>query len=140
MADARLQWLQDAVSVFGAECKRSLAGPGDHEAAIRGPLEQLFRAVGEHHALREISWHPETRVPHLGVRPDYAVRVDADITGYIEVKRPGKSIDPDTFSGHGKRQWQRLRDLPNLLYTNGTPGASSSTARRLARRSCCPGR
>ncbi|MFH9863021.1 type ISP restriction/modification enzyme [Streptomyces sp. NPDC017202] len=120
MADARLQWLQDAVSEFGAECRRSLAGPGDPEAAIRGPLEQLFRAVGEHHALREISWHPEARIPHLGVRPDYAVRVGADITGYIEVKRPGKSIDPDGFTGHDKRQWQRLRDLPNLLYTNGT--------------------
>ncbi|MEU7403065.1 N-6 DNA methylase [Streptomyces sp. NPDC044948] len=120
MADARLQWLQDAVSAFGAECKRSLAGPGDREAAIRGPLEQLFRAMGKHHALREISWHPETRIPHLGVRPDYAVRVDAQITGYIEVKRPGKSVDPDTFTGHDKRQWQRLRDLPNLLYTNGT--------------------
>ncbi|MFI8950090.1 type ISP restriction/modification enzyme [Streptomyces sp. NPDC053750] len=76
--------------------------------------------MGKHHALREISWHPETRIPHLGVRPDYAVRVDAQITGYIEVKRPGKSIDPDTFTGHDKRQWQRLRDLPNLLYTNGT--------------------
>ncbi|WP_213088093.1 type ISP restriction/modification enzyme [Streptomyces griseoaurantiacus] len=120
MADVRLQWLQDAVSEFGAECKRSLAGPGDREAAIRGPLEQLFHALGKHHALREIGWHPETRIPHLGVRPDYAVRVNAQITGYIEVKRPGKSIDPDTFTGHDRRQWQRLRDLPNLLYTNGT--------------------
>ncbi|WP_051713920.1 type ISP restriction/modification enzyme [Streptomyces sp. NRRL WC-3626] len=120
MTDARLQWLQEAVSAFGAECKRSLAGPGDREAAIRGPLEQLFRVLGKHHALREIGWHPETRIPHLGVRPDYAVRVNAQITGYIEVKRPGKSIDPDTFTGHDRRQWQRLRDLPNLLYTNGT--------------------
>ncbi|MGW7644199.1 type ISP restriction/modification enzyme [Streptomyces bobili] len=67
-----------------------------------------------------MSWHPETRIPHLGVRPDYAVRVDTHVTGYIEVKRPGKNIDPDTFTGHDKRQWQRLRDLPNLLYTNGT--------------------
>ncbi|MGC5036317.1 type ISP restriction/modification enzyme [Streptomyces sp. DT190] len=120
MADARLQWLQEAVSAFGAECKRNLTGPGDREAAIRGPLEQLFRTIAEHHAMAEVSWHPETRIPHLGVRPDYAVRVNADVTGYIEVKRPGKSIDPDSFTGHDKRQWERLRDLPNLLYTNGT--------------------
>ncbi|MEV8592497.1 type ISP restriction/modification enzyme [Streptomyces sp. NPDC052012] len=72
------------------------------------------------HAMDEVSWHPETRIPHLGVRPDYAVRVKADVTGYIEVKRPGKGIDPDSFTGHDKRQWERLRDLPNLLYTNGT--------------------
>ena len=120
MADARLQWLRDAVSAFGAECKRNLSGPGDREAAIRGPLEQLFRTVGEHHALREVTWHPETRIPHLGVRPDYAVRVNGQITGYVEVKRPGKNIDPEGFTGHDRRQWQRLRDLPNLLYTNGT--------------------
>jgi hypothetical protein len=120
MTDARLQWLQKAVSAFGAECKRNLTGPGDREAAIRGPLEQLFRTIAEHHAMAEVSWHPETRIPHLGVRPDYAVRVNADVTGYIEVKRPGKPIDPDCFTGHDKRQWERLRDLPNLLYTNGT--------------------
>ncbi|MFF4018886.1 type ISP restriction/modification enzyme [Streptomyces sp. NPDC001843] len=83
-------------------------------------MEQLFRTMAAHHAMHEVSWHPETRIPHLGVRPDYAVRVNTDVTGYIEVKRPGKSIDPDSFTGHDKRQWERLRDLPNLLYTNGT--------------------
>ncbi|MGW2893937.1 type ISP restriction/modification enzyme [Streptomyces sp. NPDC001212] len=120
MADAHLQWLQDAVSVFGAECKRALAGPGDREAAIRGPLEQLLRTMAVKHAMPEVSWDPETRIPHLGVRPDYAVRVARNVTGYIELKRPDKNIDPDAFTGHDKRQWQRLRDLPNLLYTNGT--------------------
>lgn len=120
MADVRLKWLQEAVSAFGVECKRNLTGPGDREAAIRGPLEQLFRTIAEHHAMAEVTWHPETRIPHLGVRPDYAVRVNAEVTGYIEVKRPGKSIAPDSFTGHDKRQWERLRDLPNLLYTNGT--------------------
>ncbi|MBM4823434.1 MULTISPECIES: type ISP restriction/modification enzyme [Streptomyces] len=120
MGDARLLWLQEAISAFGAECKRNLAGPGDREAAIRGPLEQLFRTMAVHHARDEITWHPETRIPHLGVRPDYAVRVNTDVTGYIEVKRPGKSIDPECFTGHDKKQWERLRDLPNLLYTNGT--------------------
>ncbi|MEU9097418.1 N-6 DNA methylase [Streptomyces sp. NPDC048361] len=120
MADARLQWLQEAVSEFGGACKRNLLGPGDREAAIRGPLEQLFRTIAVHHARPEIGWYPETRIPHLGVRPDYAVRVNQDVIGYIEVKRPEKSIDPASFTGHDKRQWERLRDLPNLLYTNGT--------------------
>ncbi|MEU3449169.1 type ISP restriction/modification enzyme [Streptomyces thermolilacinus] len=80
----------------------------------------MLGTSAKHHALPEVTWHPETRIPHLGVRPDYAVRVNTDITGYIEVKRPGKSIDPGSFTGHDKRQWERLRDLPNLLYTNGT--------------------
>ncbi|GAA0628734.1 hypothetical protein GCM10009535_00040 [Streptomyces thermocarboxydovorans] len=120
MGDARLQWLREAISAFGAACKRNLTGPGDREAAIRGPMEQLFHSIAAHHAMVEVTWHPETRIAHLGVRPDYAVRIDENVTGYIEVKRPGKSIDPETFTGHDKRQWERLRDLPNLLYTNGT--------------------
>ncbi|MER7394887.1 type ISP restriction/modification enzyme [Streptomyces sp. NPDC000151] len=120
MSDARLQWLQEAISLFGAACKRNLAGPGDREAAIRTPLEQLFRTIAAHHAMAEANWHPETRIPHLGVRPDYAVRVGKHVTGYIEVKRPGKGIHPDSFTGHDRKQWERLRDLPNLLYTNGT--------------------
>ncbi|MEV6692177.1 type ISP restriction/modification enzyme [Micromonospora sp. NPDC051196] len=42
------------------------------------------------------------------------------ITGYVEVKAPGKSIDPSGLRGHDRVQWERQRDLPNLLYTNGT--------------------
>ncbi|MDX3239380.1 N-6 DNA methylase [Streptomyces sp. ME03-5709C] len=67
-----------------------------------------------------MTWHDEVAVPELGVRPDYAVRVDGAVNGYIEVKKPGLSVDPETFTGRNKAQWERLRDLPNLLYTNGT--------------------
>lgn len=56
------------------------------------------------------------------MRPDYAITVDGVLTGYVELKAPGKNIDPASFSkkSHEYRQWQRLRNLPNLLYTNGT--------------------
>ena len=56
------------------------------------------------------------------VRPDYAIMVDGVLTGYVELKAPGKNIDPDSFTkkSHEYKQWQRLRNLPNLLYTNGT--------------------
>lgn len=48
--------------------------------------------------------------------------VDGVLTGYVELKAPDKNIDPASFAknGHEYRQWQRLRNLPNLLYTNGT--------------------
>lgn len=48
--------------------------------------------------------------------------VDGVLTGYVELKAPGKNIDPASFGkkSHEYRQWQRLRNLPNLLYTNGT--------------------
>lgn len=97
-----------------------LAGGGGPEAAIRSPLEALLAAVGGHHSLREVTWHDEVSIPELGVRPDYAVQVDGVVSGYIEVKKPSLSVDPESFTGRNKAQWERLRDLPNLLYTNGT--------------------
>lgn len=112
--------LARAVAEFGESCRQRLAGDvGEAEAAIRGPLEQLLRTVGDLHG-RDVVPHGEAPLPGLGVRPDYAIRVDGAIAGYVEVKKPGSRLDPAAFTGHDLRQWQRLRDLPNLLYTNGT--------------------
>lgn len=112
-------WLQEAVSVFGEECRLKLAGPGDREAAIRTPLEILLRAVGEHVGVPAV-FHDEVRDADRRVRPDYGVSVAGAISGYVEVKAPGRSVDPARFTGHDKQQWERQRDLPNLVYTNGT--------------------
>lgn len=112
-------WLREAVSVFGAECKLKLAGPGDAEAAIRAPLEALLRTFGTKIGLSAV-FHDEVRDSERRVRPDYGVSVAGAISGYVEVKAPGHTIDPAKFTGHDKLQWERQRDLPNLIYTNGT--------------------
>jgi hypothetical protein len=112
-------WLASVVSSFGAVCRDKLAGPGDREAAIRAPLEGLLGAVGAHLGVPAV-FHDEVRDTDRQVRPDYGVSVQGAITGYVEVKAPGKPIDPASLTGHDKRQWERQRDLPNLLYTNGT--------------------
>lgn len=109
----------EIVSAFGAATKAKLAGPGDREAAIRAPIERLITDVAAELGLTAVPYD-EVRDTERAVRPDYAIGVDGAITGYIEVKKPGASIDPDTFTGHNLRQWQRQRDLPNLIYTNGT--------------------
>ncbi|WP_017200718.1 type ISP restriction/modification enzyme [Arthrobacter sp. M2012083] len=108
-----------AISAFGEACKAKLAGPGDREAAIRTPLETLLGAYGAAFGLKTV-FHDEVRDVERHVRPDYGVSVNGAITGYVEVKAPGKSINPTEFTGHDKKQWERQRDLPNLLYTNGT--------------------
>ncbi|WP_181786006.1 type ISP restriction/modification enzyme [Streptomyces phytophilus] len=121
MSDGMYDWLHDAVAEFGRSCKAKLTGGGGSpEAAIRGPLEVLLKAVAEHHDLGGLTWHDEVRLPDLGVRPDYALRQRGATIGYLEVKKPGLPVDPETFTGHNKRQWHRLRDIPNLVYTNGT--------------------
>jgi hypothetical protein len=107
------------VSAFGAACKAKLSGPGDREAAIRAPLEGLLGAGGQAIGVPAV-FHDEVRDTARQVRPDYGVSVKGAITGYVEVKAPGKSIDPANLTGHDRTQWERQRDLPNLLYTNGT--------------------
>lgn len=112
-------WLREAVSTFGEECRRKLAGPGDREAAIRAPLESLLRTAGMHIGVDAV-FHDEVRDADRHVRPDYGVRINGAISGYVEVKAPGRPVDPAQFRGHDKLQWERQRDLPNLIYTNGT--------------------
>lgn len=107
------------VNRFGAQCAEKLAGPGDAEAAIRAPLESLLRGVGKLIGVPAVL-HDEVRDAERQVRPDYGVSVRKAIMGYVEVKAPGHGVDPALFTGHDKVQWDRQRDLPNLIYTNGT--------------------
>ncbi|WP_371787321.1 N-6 DNA methylase [Streptomyces albidoflavus] len=109
----------DLVASFGLDSKLKLNGPGDREAAIRTPLENLLSGVGKSLGVAAV-FHDEVRDEERRVRPDYGVKVNGAIAGYIEVKAPGKSVDPEFFTGHDERQWNRQKDLPNLVYTNGT--------------------
>lgn len=139
MSGALDGWLLAAVAEFGRACKVKLSGGGSPEASIRAPLEALLQAVGGHHELREVSWHDEFRVPDLGVRPDYAVRASGELTGYLELKKPGLSVDPDTFGRSNREQWEKLRNLPNLLYTNGTEWRLFRDGRQLGETVCLTG-
>lgn len=112
-------WLAAALAVYDQAAKEKLAGPGDREAAIRGPIEGLLGAAGRAVGVPAV-FHDEVQDTERRVRPDYGVSVAGVITGYVEVKAPGRSIDPDRLRGHDLQQWERQRDLPNLLYTNGT--------------------
>ena len=62
----------------------------------------------------------ETTLAALSTRPDYAVTNRNELIGFIEIKAPGKGADPRKFAeDHDKRQWRKLKCLPNLLYTDG---------------------
>jgi hypothetical protein len=109
----------EAVGAFGALAAAKLAGPGDKEAAIRAPLDALVSRLGELCG-RPAVLHDEVRDEERRVRPDFGVAVDGIMMGYVEVKAPGRSINPGAMTGHDLQQWERQRDLPNLVYTNGT--------------------
>lgn len=113
------EWLQEYVSAFGADCKNKLQGDvGQAEASIRKPLDVLITSSGAKLGLTVVAFD-EAADTERSVRPDYAVQVNGAVTGYVEVKAPGENLDPAEFKGHNLTQWNRLKDLPNLVYTNG---------------------
>lgn len=113
------------ISKYGATAKAKLSSPaitGAPEDNIRAPLEELITALAEA-AGQQPGWVTlvgESTLSALGTRPDYAVTVRNALTGFIELKAPGKGADPRKFSDpHDKRQWQKLKSLPNLIYSDG---------------------
>ena len=41
------------------------------------------------------------------------------LTLCVELKAPGTGADPTSFTGRNQDQWERYRNLPNLVYTDG---------------------
>lgn len=109
------------VEEYGIAVRAKLAGPGEAEAALASPVENFLSGMGETLGLKVIS-HNEVREMGGQVRPDFGIRVDGLLNGHVELKAPGISLDPDTYApeSHNGKQWRKLRELPNLLHTNGT--------------------
>lgn len=114
----------DAVSRFGDAAKSKLSNiaiHGEPEDQLRAPLERLISD------LSEIAGHPAGAVKSIGethlaedrIRPDYAITLHNALVGFVEVKAPGKGANPNKFAGHDKAQWQKLKSLPNVIYTDG---------------------
>src|SRR2546430_5230520 len=115
--------LAEAITAFGTNAKSKLANPaisGSPEDQLRNPLELLFKDLAEIAGLSSVHLVGETTQADLKTRPDFAVTVSNALVGFIEVKAPGKGADPRKFSDpHDKEQWEKLKSLPNLLYTDG---------------------
>jgi len=122
-----------AVSNFGATVAPKLAGgEGEPEDQMRGPLEVFMGGVAEVLGVT-ITAVGESSLSDLRVRPDYAMKVNGAVTGYIEVKAPGKGADPTKWkkSTHDAQQWEKLRALPNVLYTDGQEWGLYRTGERV---------
>ncbi|MGH3613417.1 MAG: hypothetical protein ACRDRK_12655 [Pseudonocardia sp.] len=124
-------WLATAVATFGRDSRASLAtGQGQPEDALRSPLVALLRRFATERGLSVVPVG-ESALEQLQVRPDYAIQVDGAVCGYIEIKKPGLGADPPALTGrHNIKQWQRLSDLPNLIYTDGEQWARYSHGER----------
>jgi N-6 DNA Methylase len=117
--------LNEAISHFGTQATaklKNVAITGAPEEQLRKPLEDLIEdlAVATGMIPKSVGLVGETTLSGLQIRPDFAVTVNKQLIGFIEVKRLGKGSDPRKFSDdHDKGQWKKLQSLPNLLYTDG---------------------
>ena len=117
--------IDSAIATFGAKAKEKLSNPaasGQPEDQLRAPFEHLLADLAELSLLPKsaVTAVGESSIGDLKTRPDYAITVHNALVGFVELKAPGKGADPRKFKDpHDKEQWDKLRSLPNLIYTDG---------------------
>ncbi len=101
------------------KAKFSLPGAASPEDQLKPVVADLLKFAGADYGLT-IATRTETPLSDHKVRPDIAVYVGGLICGYIELKAPGLGADAPRLKGeHNKKQWEKLKGLPNLIYTDG---------------------
>ena len=97
-----------------------------------------MKAVGAM-ANKDVVCTGEIPLPSLQGRPDYGVTVGGLLTGHVELKAPGKGVQPQKFTGHDKQQFNRFRQLPNIMYTDGNDWAVFRQGKLEGKRVCLSG-
>ncbi|MFN2468848.1 MAG: type ISP restriction/modification enzyme [Gaiellaceae bacterium] len=92
--------------------------PAQAEDQLKGPVGTLLHEVGE---ILDLDVVARTEAQTAGgVRPDIGVSVGKLLEGHVELKAPGKGARATSFSDkHDREQFKKLRDHPNLVYTDG---------------------
>ena len=68
----------------------------------------------------DVNWRTEVHPDNIDGRPDLGITLNGLLVGHIELKRPGLGARPENFTGSNKSQWTRFKELPNLIYTDGS--------------------
>ena len=111
-----------AIETFAADVTAKTKAGGAPEDQLRAPFEALMKAVGAAIG-KDVVCTGETPLPSLQGRPDYGVTVGGLLAGHVELKAPGKGVQPQKFTGHDKQQFNRFSQLPNILYSDGNDWA-----------------
>jgi hypothetical protein len=118
--DVMLEALESFATTI--QSKFSAVVAGRQEDQLRRPVDELLEKIGRSQSLVVVAKDESPLEDQLG-RPDFAVTVNRLLCGYIELKSPGTGVGPHRFKGHNKKQWERFRYLPNLIYTDGNEWA-----------------
>lgn len=92
--------------------------PGEPEEQLRSPAEGLFSGYGAIIS-RKIILKGESSLYDRPGRPDFAASDEGLLVGYIELKAPGKRANPELYKGHDREQWERFKNVPNIIYSDG---------------------
>ena len=115
--------VDSAVSSFGAAAAAKLSNKGaggNPEDQLRSPFEQLMLDMATLSGHKNVVCVGESSLGHIRLRPDYAITVGHALAGFVEIKAPGNGADPRKFTiPHDKEQGEKLRSLPNVLFTDG---------------------
>ncbi|MBC8160596.1 MAG: hypothetical protein H7Z42_05185 [Roseiflexaceae bacterium] len=93
------------------------------EDQLKRPLAELIVQAGNALGGMAIEVLTKVWVAALRGRPDMGVAVRGLISGYVELKAPGKGARLQQFKGEDKIQWEKFKNLPNLIYTDGNEWA-----------------
>ncbi len=106
---------------FAAKVKANFDTPvrAQPEDQLKAPVVELIEGSGALFA-RNVEARTEAQVQGLGARPDIGVAVDRLLSGFVELKAPGKGARPERFTGSDRDQWMKFQHLPNLIYTDAS--------------------
>jgi hypothetical protein len=88
------------------------------EDQLKSPIENLLKSAANILTL-SIVVVTEVQEKLLSGRPDIGITINGLLIGHIELKAPGKGADPSKLKGDDKQQWEKFKNLPNLIYTDG---------------------
>ncbi len=104
---------------FAQDLKRNFHShiPAQPEDQLKPGVQQVLRATA-----RQVETRTEAHAD-LHARPDIGVALRGALSGFVELKAPGKGARPSRFTGADKKQWEKFKALPNLVYTDGNEWA-----------------
>jgi hypothetical protein len=125
--------IEAILKTYAADVKAKFGLPIEFnpEDQLKSPITALFKSTGTAINLK-VEAVTEVQEAELG-RPDVGVAVKGLLAGHVELKAPGKGADPNKFKGNDKEQWERFKNLPNLIYTDGNEWALYRSGERVGK-------
>jgi hypothetical protein len=87
--------------------------PAQPEDQLKAPVQNLLATVTS-----GVLTKTEAQLEELSGRPDIGVEVNRLLCGFVELKAPGLGVTKSKLKGRNKAQWDKFKELPNILYTD----------------------